>query len=191
MKKNLLVVPILRLLKKSTDEISEYDLIKYLESNGVEFSQENSSDLALFKKHFLVMNALYQLQGELLTDGFYLSISSLSIKIEEILDASESTVLVDDTDIKLSQYYLDWDNYDKTSQSDVEDLLNGFWKQYFAYDQQEQALKVLELSAESNWDEIQQSYRRKVSQCHPDKGGCRTVFIEIREAYEILKCCYR
>ena len=190
MEKNLLIVPILHLLKKSSDEISEYELIKKLESNGVNFPQEKSSDLALFKTNFLVMNALYQLQADLLIDGFYLSISSLSIKIEEIPSHSESTVLVDDTDIKLSQYYLDWNNYNKTSQSDVEDLLNGFWKQYFAHDQQEQALKVLELSVESSWDEIQQSYRRKINQCHPDKGGRRAVFIEIREAYEILKCCY-
>jgi len=190
MEKNLLIVPILHLLKKSSDEISEYELIKKLESNGVNFPQEKSSDLALFSLNFLVMNALYQLQADLLIDGFYLSISSLSIKIEEIPSHSESTVLVDDTDIKLSQYYLDWNNYNKTSQSDVEDLLNGFWKQYFAHDQQEQALKVLELSVESSWDEIQQSYRRKINQCHPDKGGKRAVFIEIREAYEILKCCY-
>ncbi len=190
MNKNPLIIPILLVLKKSTDEVSEYDLIKKLESDGIKFPQEKSPDLALFKKNFLVMNALYQLQAELLSDGFYLSITSLSIKIEEIVTNTESTALVDDTDIKLSQYYLDWDNYDKTSQSDVEDLLNGFWKRYFAHDQQQQALKVLELTVESGWDEIQQSYRRKINQCHPDKGGDRAVFIEIREAYEVLKYCY-
>jgi hypothetical protein len=186
MSKNPLIIPILHILKSLTEKISEYDLIRKLENNGIEFPEEESSDLALFKKHFLVMNALYQLQQDLLEDNYFLSITSLAIKIDQIEGVSDSTTLVDDTDIKLSQYYLDWKKYDQTSQSDVADLLNNFWKKYFSHDQQQQALEILGLSVESSWHEIQNTYRKKITRYHPDKGGSHARFIEIREAYEIL-----
>jgi len=191
MPQNSLIAPIVAILKTSQQAIKEYDLIQMLEQNGIEFPFEDvSNEVALFKKHFLVMNALYQLQNDLLADGYFLSITSLSIKIDEIKDQSDSKNLIDHTDMKLSEYYLDWDNYENTSQQDINDLLTGFWEKYFSLDKKLDALKVLGIESEVSLPEVKQVYRRLAAQHHPDKGGCHRRFIEIREAYEILKCCY-
>ena len=190
MLQNSLIAPIVAILKTSPQAIKEYDLIQMLEQNGIEFPFDGvSNEVALFKKHFLVMNALYQLQNDLLEDGYFLTITSLEIKIDEIKDSSDSKNLIDHTDMKLSEYYLDWDNYENTSEQDVKDLLKGFWEKYFSQDKKAAALKILDLESDVSLPEVKQVYRRLAAQHHPDKGGCHKRFIEIREAYEILKCC--
>ena len=191
MAQNPLVIPILEILKNAQENISEYDLICKLEQQGIEYPvKDETYDMTMFKKHFMTMNALYYLQMELITEGYYLLITPLKIKIEIINQVTESTTLANDAEIKLRDYYLDWQHFDKTTQQDVETLLSGFWKKYFALEKQEQALAVLCLDVNVSWDEIQQSYRRLARQHHPDKGGEHTVFIEIREAYEILRHYY-
>jgi len=191
MAQNPLVIPILEILKNTQENISEYDLICKLEQQGIEYPvKDESYDMTMFKKHFMTMNALYYLQMELIAEGYYLLITPLKIKIEIINRATESTSLANDAEIKIRDYYLDWQHFDKTTQQDVETLLSGFWKKYFALEKREQALTVLHLEAEVSWDEIQQNYRRLASQHHPDKGGKHSVFIEIREAYEILRHFY-
>lgn len=190
MLENALIVPILHILKNTDIAISEHTLIQLLEKQNITFPEEESNEMKLFKKHFLVMNALYQLQKELLEDNYLLTITSLAIKLDKIEQRSDKTELIDDTDIKLSEYYLDWDNYTNTTKEDVESLLKGFWDRYFAFDQQAQALSVLDLDGSSDWEAISYSYRQKINQYHPDKGGDQSKFIEIKEAYEILKRCY-
>jgi DNA-J related protein/DnaJ domain len=191
MAQNPLIIPILEILKSTQENISEYDLICKLEQQGIEYQVKNESyDMTMFKKHFMTMNALYYLQMELIAEGYYLLITPLKIKIEIINQATESTSLANDAEIKIRDYYLDWQHFDKTTQQDVETLLSGFWIKYFALEKREHALAVLYLDAEVSWDEIQQTYRRLARQHHPDKGGKHSVFIEIREAYEILRHYY-
>lgn len=188
-RKNPLVLPILDLLKQAPKALSEYDIIRHL---GAYFTcyDDLPYQLQIFKKHFLTMNALYHLQETLVVDGFYLSISALEIQIEPIPDTPNATDLVTDVDAKLRDYYLDWQHYEETQVSDVEALFQAFWKQYVGYEQQEQAVATLGLTVKSSWSDIQVCYRQKVNQCHPDKGGQQAEFIDIRKAYEILKCYY-
>jgi len=187
---NSLIIPILHILKNHKAEISEYELIQKLEESGFDFPQDSSNELTLFKKHFLVMNALYKLKNELINDGYFLTVTSLSIKIDEIKEQSSKTDPIDYTDLKLSEYYLDWSNYENTTQQDVSDLLNGFWKKFFAVDKKAEALRVLGLESDASLIQIKQTYQRLVAKNHPDKGGSHKGFIEIREAYEILKFCF-
>lgn len=191
MSNNPLIAPILNILKSSDDAIKEYDLIKKLETTGINFSaDEDSSELALFKKHFLVMNALYHLQKDLLEDGLFLQVDPLCIKFEVLNCASDSMSLSEMSESKLAEYYLDWANYENTSQQDVNEMLNGFWDSYYAIDKKSEALQVLGITTDVSLDYIKKSYRKLVAQHHPDKGGDQQRFIEIREAYEVLKCCY-
>jgi len=191
MNQNPLIIPILEILKNSQENISEYDLICKLEQQGIEYPvKDETYDMTMFKKHFMTMNALYYLQRELIVEGYYLLITPLKIKIEIINHTTESTALADEAEIKIRDYYLDWRHFDKTTQQDVKTLLTDFWKKYFALEKQEQALTTLCLDTNVSWDEIQQSYRRLARQHHPDKGGNHSVFIEIREAYEILRHYY-
>ena len=191
MSQNPLVIPILEILKNTQENISEYELIRKLEQQGIEYPlKDEPYDVTMFKKHFMTMNALYYLQMELITEGYYLLITPLKIKIEIINPLVESASLAKDADIKLRDYYLDWQHFDKTTPQEVKALLSGFWKKYFAVEKREHALAILCLDAEVGWDEIQQAYRRLARQHHPDKGGNHSVFIEIREAYEILRHSY-
>ena len=50
--------------------------------------------------------------------------------------------------------------------------------------------KFSEINFFNEFNEIKQQYRQKIANVHPDKGGDAARFIEIREAYEILKQIY-
>lgn len=189
---NNLIAPILYILRTQEGCLSEYDLIRQIEANGVMIDVDVASyQLTLFKKHFMVMNALYALQSELAAEGVYLQISALSITINPMTSTdSAGTLLTDHVNVKLSEYYLDWSNYDATGEGDVQRLLSDFWRRYAATDKQTMALQVLGMDDGADWAAIREGYRRLARQHHPDKGGNEKKFIEVREAYEILRCCY-
>ena len=117
-------------------------------------------------------------------------VDPLSIKLDIISDATAQSKLSNQSDVKLKQYYLDWQHYSNTSQQDVQDLLTGFWQKYYAVDKKLAALNVLQLESIASFSEVKQSYRRLAALHHPDKGGRQDDFIQIREAYEVLKCCF-
>ncbi|MCW8943291.1 MAG: DnaJ domain-containing protein [Sedimenticola sp.] len=193
MHNNPLIVPILALLHDEPEGLSEHEMIKRLLESGDHFSETaQAGDLALFQKHFLVMNALYQIQDSMLEWGMSLQIDPLSIRFipgdraerPEGMDISASE--------PLRLYYLDWDNLNETSESDVTALLTSFWDRYYAIDKQADALTQLGLTDGDglNWSVIQRRYRQLITTHHPDKGGEQARFIEIREAYELLKKHY-
>ena len=189
--KNPFVIPILEILKQAEAELGEYDIIQQLEQQGFEFPvQDDSYEMTMFKKHFITMNALYQLQQELFEDGYYLSITAVRVSLLAIHDQAGRLPAVDEGEAKLRDYYLDWSHFDKTSQQHVEQLLTSFWEKYFAIDRQQQALGILGLSEDSSWQDIQRRYRQLAGRHHPDRGGDHARFIEVREAFEVLRACY-
>ncbi len=191
MQHNTLIIPILEILKVATDKIGEYDIISRLEQQGLVFPVTNDSyNVAMFKKHFMTMNALYHLQQDLFEDGYYLNISALDIKIEPLGKTTDQQSLIDSAEHKVRDYYLDWRHFNNTSEVEIEELLENFWKMYSAMDKQAEALAILELNSDANWEDVKQSYRHLATEHHPDKGGKDTRFIEIREAYEVLKFYY-
>ena len=191
MQTNPLIIPILEFLKNADDTVSILDIVSELEAETLfQTLSEQSSELVAFRKNFLVMNALYFLQRDLMGSGYGLSISAMSIRLEPVAESSSSSALVEVADEKLSDYYLNWNNYNDTGREEVEQLLNDFWQVYHAQDKRLAALVVLGLPESADWDQVQQVYRSLISQCHPDKGGEQKRFIEIREAYEVLKYCF-
>jgi len=191
MSNNPLKAAILTILKAEGVGVSEYQLIRQLEADHGPFPETGGgADLALFQKHFIVMNALYQLQQSLLDDGLYLAISSLNIQLQTN-NCSRETRLSDSADTKLRDYYLDWSQLEATTASDVTELLNSFWECYLAIDKKAEALIKLGLDEDVGWDNIQRSYRRLAAQHHPDRGGDQKEFIAIREAYEVLHGCFK
>ena len=58
---------------------------------------------------------------------------------------------------------------------------------FAAEDQHTLALRTLELKADASRHEINRSYRQLISKHHPDRGGDRETFINIRQAYEALR----
>ena len=80
MLENPLIVPVLEILSEADAAITEHQLMKTLEQDDEHFSElAESQNLALFQKHFLIMNALYQLQKQLLDEKVFLHISPLAI----------------------------------------------------------------------------------------------------------------
>ncbi len=185
--------------------MTEYELIQSLEKNfsvwpmGIE--DQDEPQLTLFRKHFAVMNGLYQLQQDLAEEQLVLVIDPLAINItamrRSLVSGSEqvSGTLPDiDADraaqAKLAEYYLDWGHFEATGVADVEALLAGFWERFSAQDKTAQALLCLELESGACWEQIKIAYRKKAQMYHPDRGGCVQQFLQVQEAYEILKVAY-
>jgi len=191
---NPLIIPILEFLKTQSQAVSEHELLTQLERQGdfegglsknKAFSQAN--DLALFQKHFLIMNALYHLQDELLQEQWCLHVSPLKIYLSP-LQSSVSQELVGEAESPaLKAYYADFNNLDETDEQGVEDLLKRFWQRYLATDKRAVSYRVLELPVEAGWQDVKSAYRRLAKLHHPDHGGDQARFVEIRMAYEMLK----
>ncbi|THB67746.1 MAG: molecular chaperone DnaJ [Gammaproteobacteria bacterium] len=187
--KNPLITAVLTELRLNPTGLSEYQLIKTITFPEEIEKLENIPEMAnlcIFKKHFLVMNALYQLQQKLWhEENIYLSISPLNLKIENNIKKIKATTAIS-ADTSLAEYYRDWNNLKETSAEDVEKLLSNFWDLYFNNDKKQDALAVLELPQNATKNEITDKYRQLASQHHPDKGGDCDSFIRIRSAYELL-----
>ena len=189
--KNPLIQPILSIIADNTQGVREYELLQQLEQTTDVFDELGDDPrLVLFRKHFLIMNALYQLQIQLWQeDKVKLSISPLNIVIETRFNIENTSTVTDleaAAEAKLAAYYLDWDEYDKTQAEDVEHLLKSFYQKLYHQDDTQAAFKELGLPANSSKTDIKQAYRQQVKDAHPDKGGDTKIFIKLRQAYEHL-----
>ncbi|MCR8921463.1 DnaJ domain-containing protein [Dasania sp. GY-MA-18] len=191
---NPLIIPILHFIKQQRAAVTEHELLTALQQQG-EFdglqvaglgATAASNDLALFRRHFLIMNALYQLQQQLLADGLHLQISPLCIQLAP-LAASHGSSLADVLESPaLAEYYGDLSNLADTDEGDVQQLLTGFWQRYLAEDKQVEAYQQLGLPVDASWQEVKLAYRRLAKQYHPDHGGDHEQFIALRSAFEVL-----
>ena len=184
---NPLIVPILSILKSHTESISEHELLRLLEDRGdFQMTLADAPDLILFQKHFLIMNALYCLQEQLLDERLILHISPLSIRIDVISQQDANDLCLLNESEALKGYYSDLNNLEGTTEQDVNDLLNGFWERYLLIDKIGEALSQLGLASQATWEEVKIEYRRLATEHHPDRGGDSDRFIEVRAAYEML-----
>lgn len=174
--------------------ISEFDLIKRLKSSPYHFFSEydTSNQHQLFQVHFILFNALFELQSALPANQ-YLLINSVRI---ELLTCTEEEALnpsLHEPDAKLKAYYLDLNNLKQTTQSDVEELLDSFWRRYYkeGWDQESEeatveALKYFEIDGQLTTQVLRKAFRKKCHDCHPDKGGNHEHFVELKRHYELL-----
>jgi len=188
---NPLLPLVLRLLRAQPAGISEYELLKQIEADGAHFAQTaDAAQLALFQKHFLIMNALYRLQAALWREErLWLTISPLRIALDTIAHSAAETKLTAHGDAALRAYYLDWQQFIATDSDAVAALLASFWTRYAAHDQRAEALAALQLDNAADAQQIKRRYRRLAAATHPDRGGDAAQFLAIRAAYEVLKQC--
>lgn len=187
MNNNPLTVPIARILHQNPEGLTEYELLTQLEFEDWGF-EHDSAQLVLFRKHFLIMNALYSLQAVLWEEGYELSISPLHIVLRPVVNSEGSGLPTDVAEQTLRDYYLDWGQFEQTTNDCVQQLLDSFWKRYYAEDQQREALAVLQLEADCSLQDVRAAYRRLVALHHPDRGGQPDQFRRVREAYELIAC---
>ncbi|WP_394193167.1 DNA-J related domain-containing protein [Pseudoalteromonas atlantica] len=177
-----------RLLTKQVWKV--HTLASELSQSGIITVLDKDPSRNLFKRNFLIMNALFQLQQQL-APAQTLSIASLHIKLEDI-STENSVTLID----PLRDYYLDWQNYD-TSADEVNALLNQFWQDFVAtkpvkpklsISQRNVILAQWQLDEQASLKMIQKRWRQLALQYHPDKSSeDEEVFKRIREEYEQLK----
>jgi hypothetical protein len=182
---NPLIIPILGYLREQESSCSLIDLVKLCEQHFYSLiGGDVDLQVVTFQKNFFVMNALYQIQRDIQTEGFSLTIFPLDICI--VPNNFEGKGKLATRDINLAHYYLDWSNLDNITVEDVEQLFSSFWQRYRATDKVDAAFAVLGIEQSVGRFEIRKAYKNKVLINHPDKGGRAEDFIKIREAYEIL-----
>ncbi|WP_213611687.1 DNA-J related domain-containing protein [Pseudoalteromonas sp.] len=144
----------------------------------------------LFKRNFLIMNALYQLQQQVMPKQ-QLLIKSLHIEL--VSDPRQNQL---DTNDPLRDYYLNWQNFE-TSTAEINALLDSFWQRFSKPKQHEVPLSALQQQQLiARWQlvqpitlkAIQKRWRQLAVQHHPDKqGGDNEVFKQLKMEYEQLK----
>jgi len=185
---NPLIPEILSLLRVQQTGISEYELMQHLAEHEAYSGFADEAQLALFQKHFMIMNALYELQHQLWQDEqLCLDISPLKIQILIPAESPGSSELALSNAEELSKYYRDWQNFESMTEEQVAILLGNFWTRFVSLAKREAAFEILELEPDAARQQITESYRRLAVKHHPDKGGDKEMFIKIRQAYEILK----
>lgn len=181
---------ILSFINQYPDGTTEYEIIKHLENLRLFQDLAAEDELALFQKHFIVMNSLYQLQADMWRDdNIFLDISSVRVRliIDNHNEIADSTVKSISDNSALSGYYLDWENFKSTDQEKVLEMLNGFWQLFYNQDKISGAYQTLDLSMSEPLEIVTKQYRKLAAIHHPDKGGNRDNFIAIRQAYEVIK----
>ncbi len=184
---NPLKAEILDFLQLKPNGTTEYEIIKMLEEKQYFYGLADESELALFQKHFITMNALYQLQISLWkNDRIFLDITSIRVSIIEAKIKDNKGSEITET-AAVREYYLDWKNYEATDQEQVLKMLTSFWEMFYNQDKVFSAYETLKLSQYEPFDVVKKQYRRLAIKYHPDKGGNQTDFIALRKAFEIIK----
>ncbi|MET1078061.1 MAG: DNA-J related domain-containing protein [Pseudomonas sp.] len=184
---------LLDLLRAAPDGCSEYGLIQRLRARqSPHVPQQPLTDkLVLFRTHFLLFNALYQLRDRLWQSGSgHLAISPLCIQLLPYQPESAALTQHD----PLRSYYLDLSQLQDTGEREVEQLLASFWQRLRGGDEKQAALQLFELDAASpslDLATVKYRYRQLVSQHHPDRGGSHERLQSINLAMEILERYYQ
>ncbi|EOU3283530.1 DNA-J related domain-containing protein [Vibrio harveyi] len=188
---NPLLWPILDILRKQPSNWKVHTLAHELSQKGYIQQLDESPDKDLFKRNFLLMNALYQLQETLYPDG-WLQVEAMNIVLMSAIEASRHSV---DTNDPLREYYLDWKNYE-ADEGEVRRLLNDFWNRYQRYIggnvsddlDRSKALHLFELDADATRTEIRRQWRKLALRWHPDReNGNADRFRVLCNAWNVLR----
>ncbi|MCF2910867.1 molecular chaperone DnaJ [Pseudoalteromonas sp. DL2-H2.2] len=147
---------------------------------------DSDPDKDLFKRNFLLMNALYQLQQEVAEQGYYLQVEAMDIRLSE-----QSLPSALQTRDPLREYYLDWCNYD-TSKEEVNALLGQFWQRYLkvptlAPQQHNELIQKWQLPNPYSRRQLSKRWRTLAFAAHPDQQGESSAFVQLQHEYEQLK----
>jgi hypothetical protein len=188
---NPLIWPLLSLLQASNQSWKVHHLASALQEQGLMHDLDPSPEKDLFKRNFLLMNALYELQ-EILLPNQWLQVRAMDLQIFRIIPMDANAQLVADNNLR--EYYLDWSNYD-ASENVVRQMLESFWSSYQQYIglnvklmHKGPALKVFELDDTATDRDIRKQWRRLALKWHPDRPeGDAARFREICEAWQTLR----
>jgi hypothetical protein len=201
---NPLIWPIITLLKEQPTGWMIHTLSEELKQRGILSTLDNEPEKDLFKRNFLLMNALYQLQEMLLPEQ-WLQAQAMDIQLSRNLNSSNNQIAFNDP---LREYYLDWKNYDADTVT-IQNLLSSFWHRYqdhigfhssknttqsssnsrhSFHTINQQDLMTLELTANAKPNEIRRQWRKLALRWHPDRpNGDAQQFRTICEAWQRIQ----
>ncbi len=183
---------LIEVLQTFPQGVSEHTLLKTLNERGtVTLEPDTFSDqVKLFRTHFLLYNALYQLRDDLWRKARgHLEITAVHIQLQ-VYNPSSPALREHDP---MRDYYLDLTHLEKTTAADIDAALKSFWKRlheetvFTGGGLKAKALQVLGLKEGVSAKEIKLAYRRLAMQHHPDRGGDPAQLHSINEAMETLK----
>lgn len=165
---------------------NEYSLLKILQQDNYLkplFITNAADSLALYRAHFLLFHALYQLADELAgSQQAVLEISTLAIRMCAYRPGQQNLTQVD----AVREYYLDWQNYEKTGAQEVDELLASFWIGMHRLENRDEALASLGLTDPVDNETIRRTYQRLAMEHHPDRGGDDETIQAINAAVKLL-----
>ncbi|HHF2960808.1 DNA-J related domain-containing protein [Vibrio sp. Vb5029] len=188
---NPLLWPMLEILRKQPSNWKVHTLASSLGEQGYISKLDDSPDKDLFKRNFLIMNALYQLQDTLYPDS-WLQVEAMDIQLMSSMEALRHKIDIHDP---LREYYLDWRNYE-ADEDEVRRLLNEFWTIYqkfiggssVASVDKTKALSLFELNTDATPAEIRKQWRKLALRWHPDReNGDAERFRVLCEAWNVLR----
>lgn len=191
---NPLIWPMFEVLRSEAGEWKVHTLAARLNQLGYIPELDNSPERDVFKRNFLIMNGLYQLQEALYPDK-WLQVESMSIILSSVVSGVTLDHQVIDPDNPLRSYYTNWVNYE-ASEGEVRRLLNQFWQRYREYvgsspslDMNRiKALELFKLPTDASDADIRKRWRRLALRWHPDREkGDAERFRVLCEAWHVLR----
>ncbi|CAH8233989.1 Molecular chaperone DnaJ [Vibrio aestuarianus] len=188
---NPLLWPMLEVLRKQPSGWKVHTLAANLSELGFMPVLDDSPEKDLFKRNFLIMNALYQLQETLYPEK-WLQVEAMNIMLMPAQRAIHCAIDLDDP---LREYYTQWHNYE-ANEGEVRRLLNEFWTRYRKAVggtndlnmNRMNALKLFKLPAEATQLEIRRTWRKLALKWHPDRdNGNAETFRVLCEAWNVLR----
>ncbi len=187
---NPLLWPILDILRKQNSGWKVHILSGHLSELSILPVLDISPEKDLFKRNFLIMNALYQLQ-EILYPDSWLQVQAMDIRLMGTINTIGLSIDMDDP---LRMYYTDWENYEAEA-GEVKRLLNEFWTRYRHFVgevrgdiNRREALRMFELDPDATQKEIRKRWRKLALMWHPDRdNGNADKFRVLCEAWNVLR----
>lgn len=188
---NPLIWPLLTIIEASQLNCKVHNLASELQLMGLLPSLDTAPNKAVFKRNFLLMNALYQLQ-DILLPAQWLQIEAMNIQLFTKLPVNVDLILEQNS--ALRSYYLNWDHFDTSSES-IDALFVNFWNRYDHYIgkaectiERTKALKIFELDSNASKQQICRQWRKLALKWHPDRATGNVVkFREICKAWQTLR----
>lgn len=167
-----------------------HTLANHLSQNNFLGKLDNEYNKDLFKKNFLIMNALFQLNEDLIGTQYIVIIETLEIRL---ININENQISKPNKNLK--DYYLDWANFETNSEA-IESLLNAFWQNSSTYDVKNtyspekisSALQFFQLPESATATQISKRWKTLALKHHPDKpNGDKDVFQQLQIHWQVLK----
>lgn len=162
--------------------VKEYDLISLLRQEITAYALAPLAEqMELFRCHFLLRHALYQLRNEWrLATASELFISALYIE-NRAWQAGEIGLQKYD---RLADFYLDLNNLETITEQEISLLINGFWNQFLQNNARKRLCELLGLATEIDDENLKKCWRKAILRLHPDKGGDSEQFKQVQSAYD-------